>query len=307
MKPPIDIIISTYDRPVRAQALVKTLSALLGPADHVYVVWQGDNQPDIADSATVTCIRSSPPNLPKARNRGIFAGHGDICLFLDDDVEIISGDILNLHRKTHAFEDIGGVAGYLDDPVFAKDAEIPSTYDATTGELIQNFSLDKSQFTVSVVGAHMSFKRTALLKVGGFDENFTANALWEEIDLSFRLGKAGWKIYYCAEAKVKHLRERSGGCREQREQSRTYIYHQFANTAYFAARHAKPVHYRPWLRFWKYRLEFLSRKKGIFLKHDPWLIGAGMLGACGGVARYVMKGKSGRLTPVSAGPSTASK
>jgi glycosyltransferase involved in cell wall biosynthesis len=300
----IDIIIPTFDRPGRAPVLVKAIAEQLGKGDHVYVIWQGKAKPEIRESETISCVHSSPTNLPKARNKGIAEGSGDICLFLDDDVEIISTDLLEQHRKAHMRDEVGGVAGYLEDPVFAKDNPGPSKFDETTGELKQNFDIDKSQYAVSVMGAHMSFKRRVLLDIKGFDERFKANALWEEIDCAFRVRKAGWKIFYCAEAKVRHVREKSGGCRGQREQSPAYVYHQFANTAYFATRHAKPKYYRSWLRFWKYRLEFISRKKGLLLKHDPWLAGAGLLGACGGIVRYLMHGNRkmsnhlGRLLPI---------
>jgi GT2 family glycosyltransferase len=287
----IDIIIPTYNRPARIPALVESLSRQLEEDDHLFVVWQGKAKPPIAESSAIRSIYSSPPNLPKARNRGIAEGKGGICLFFDDDVEIISKDILEQHRSAHSQEGVGGVVGFLEDPFFVSGNNEPSKYDETTGEIVQNFSLDKSQFTISVMGAHMSFKRRALADAGGFDENFRGNALWEEIDCAFRVRRSGWKIFYCAEAMVRHCREQAGGCRGQNEQSARYMYHQFANTAYFASKHARPRFYGSWLRFWKYRLEFLSRKKMLFLKHDPWLVGAGICGAFGGVLRYVINRK----------------
>jgi GT2 family glycosyltransferase len=291
VKPSIDVIIPTYNRPTLAKVLVDALAGRLTRHDHVYVVWQGKDKPNIQDSQNVHCIRSSPPNLPRARNRGIAEGSGDICLFLDDDVEILSTDLLELHRKTYGEQRIGGIAGYIEDCMFESKGSAPSQFDETTGEIIQNFSLQESQFTLSVMGAHMSFKRQALVDAGGFDENFKANALWEEIDCAFRVRRADWEIYYCAEAKVRHLRDQLGGCRHQKENSTGYRYHQFANTAYFAARYAKPRNYPSWIRFWKYRLEFFSRKKGFFLKHDLRLVLAGILGALGGITRYLKNRK----------------
>jgi GT2 family glycosyltransferase len=287
----IDVIIPTYDRPSRVPPLVGFLAGQLTPSDHVYIIWQGAMKPEARDFPNVHYIQSSPPNLPKARNRGIAEGSGEICLFFDDDVEILNFDILELHRNAYAREKTGVVAGYIDDPFLDKRSGKPSMFDEMTGEIVQNFSVDQSQDTVSVMGAHMSFKRQALMDVGGFDEHFRANALWEEVDCAFRVRRAGWKIFYCAEARVKHLHEQKGGCRRQREQSIGYMYHQFANTAYFAGRYAQPKYYRSWLLFWKYRLEFLSRKKWFFLEHDPWLAGAGIAGALGGIVRYVMQGK----------------
>ncbi|HAJ80111.1 MAG TPA: hypothetical protein DCO75_10100, partial [Fibrobacteres bacterium] len=87
---------------------------------------------------------------------------------------------------------------------------------------------------------------------------FKGNALWEDIDCAFRIRKAGWRISYCPEAKVRHLRGQKGGCRANGRI--VYTYNQFANTAYFAARHAQKKHYHTWFIFWIYRLEYLSRR-----------------------------------------------
>jgi GT2 family glycosyltransferase len=292
----IDIIIPTYNRPSRIPLLVNRIARLMGKDDCLYVVWQGDKKPEARESPNIHFLRSSPPNLPRARNSGIAAGHGDICLFFDDDVEIMTDDILEAHRKAYSQKEVGAAAGYIDDPFLDKRTDKPSHFDETTGEIIQNFSVEINQDSMSIMGANMSFRRRALRDVGGFDEHFRANAYWEEVDCAFRVRRAGWRIFYCADARVKHLREELGGCRSQRERGLRYLYHQFANTAYFASRHAQPKYYRSWLRFWKYRLEFLSRKERFFLRHDPLLVAAGIMGAGGGILRYATRKNRKRIT-----------
>jgi GT2 family glycosyltransferase len=286
----IDVIIPTYNRPSRISHLCDRIATLLHKDDSLYVIWQGDIKPEIPVSPKIHSLQSSPPNLPRARNRGVSLGHGGICLFFDDDIEIMTNEIIEFHRKAYSERDIGAVAGYIDDTQLDKRGDKPSKFDETTGEIVQNFSVNCSQNSVSIMGANMSFRRQALQEVGGFDENFKSNSLWEEVDCAFRIRKAGWKIFYCSNARVKHLRVENGGCRGQKEKSARYIYHQFANTAYFASRFAQPRYYRSWFRFWKYRLEFLSRRKNFLFKHDWLLVAAGILGASGGIARYVIHG-----------------
>ena len=287
----IDIIIPTFSRPQFIGPLARSLEKFLKDGDTIFVVWQGAHKPEIQSTARLRFIHSAPPNLPKARNKGIAEGTGAIALFLDDDIEAFDENLLEIHRKIHEDACIGAVAGFIDDPLFTRQGESCSRYDETTGEIIQNFSLLESRDTISVMGAHMSFKRAALASIGGFDENFKKNALWEEIDCAFRMRKSGWRIRYCPEAKVRHLRAQSGGCRSK--SAIGYMYHQFANTAYFAARHAPRVYYRSWFRFWKYRLEFLSRRRVLWLRHDPRLVGAGILGAIRGIVRYLTRNKIG--------------
>ncbi len=289
----IDVIIPTCGRANRVKRLVDDLENQLAENDTLYIIWQGTPKPDIQESRQVRLVHSSPPNLPRARNKGMAAGTGEIVLFLDDDVEILDKCLLSAHRSPYFEEDVGAVAGFVDDPFFNARNALPSRFDETTGELVQNFACAKSQYTISVMGANMSFRRTALCAVNGFDENFKGNALWEEIDCAFRIRKAGWKIWYCADARVKHLRDDRGGCRKAGPYA--YCYRQFANTAYFAARHAPVKYYASWFNFWKYRLEYLSRIKIIWLMHDPMMVLAGILGTCGGIARFIIKKKKRSL------------
>jgi GT2 family glycosyltransferase len=227
------------------------------------------------------------PNLPAARNAGVNASNADVVLFLDDDCEPFPG-LVEAHRSFHVENSISGVAGFVDDPLFDRAQPLPSHIDLSTGNCIQNFSLPQSGPTISAMGANMSFKRKALLDIGGFDTHYRSNALWEEIDCCLRILAKGGILYYCAEAKVRHLRRNSGGCRQY--SGYRYLFHQFANTAYFASRFADPRSYGSWLRFWKYRLEYLSRvpeKKSVMLRHDPLAVLAGTVGAAAGIIRFL--------------------
>jgi GT2 family glycosyltransferase len=281
---PIDVIIPTYRRTEAALDVAHAAAEQLDIGEYVTIVVQQGRMPGDA-TPRVRMIESSPPNLPRARNAGVAATAADIVLFLDDDVTVLPGLIAAFRA---AFDDpaVGGIAGYVDDPLFDRSRLVPSTFVEETGEIFQNFSLERDADTISVMGANMAFRRSALQSVRGFDELFKRNALWEDIDISFRLTKAGWRLRYCAAARVQHQRL-DGGCRTDR--AGRYLYHQFANTAYFACRHIPRRYWRSWLQYWKYRLEFLSRTKNGGFRHDPILVAAGLLGACAGVARSMTR------------------
>jgi GT2 family glycosyltransferase len=286
----IDVIIPTYQRPLRAQRLVVSLVPQLSGHDRIVVIWQGKHKPDIRETGTTLLLHlRRPPSLPKARNTGIRAGTNGIILFLDDDVLVLPG-LLDGHRKAYADPLIGAVAGRIDDPLFDRKEDIAARFDETTGRLVQNFCVDQSQYAVSVMGANMSFRRQALVAAGLFDENFKHNALWEDVDAAFRVRKAGWAVWYCHTAMVKHLRDSAGGCRA--DPALSYCFHQFANTAYFAARHCAPANRKSWFTYWKYRLEYESRKPFLWLRHDPLMVAAGMAGAVAGILRFASRGRT---------------
>jgi GT2 family glycosyltransferase len=284
----IDVIIPTYNRPESAANVAASILPQLGPGDALYVVWQGSQKPVLPEAPALHLVHSAPPGLPRARNAGVRAGRGDIVLFLDDDVEVGPALLVN-HRAVYADADVGAVAGRLDDPLFTPADESIASYDETTGALKQNFCQDRSGYTISLMGANMSFSRTAIESIGLFDENFLHNALREEVDAAFRLQRTGRKIRYCPAARARHLREASGGCRDDKRA--TYLFHEFANYAYFAARHAPRKYWQSWFTYWKYRLEYETRKKVAWMRHDPWLVAAGAFGACMGIVRYVLWGK----------------
>jgi GT2 family glycosyltransferase len=283
----LDIIIPTYNRPDTLAGLVRALQSQCDSRTGIIVVCQGKSGATENLPAGITTLRLSRPNLPRARNTGLAASSNDIVLFLDDDVEPLPG-LVEAHCSCYDDPAVAGVAGFVDDPLFDQNQSRPSSIDLSTGNCVQNFSLPSSGPTISAMGANMSFRRTTLLSINGFDDHYRSNALWEEIDFCLRVLSRGGTLRYCAEAKVRHKRRESGGCREVA--GYRYLYHQFANTAYFGCRFAEPRHYGSWLRFWKYRLEFLSRaseKRG-GIHHDPFAVLAGIAGATAGILRWIV-------------------
>ncbi|MBN1758458.1 MAG: methyltransferase domain-containing protein [Chitinispirillaceae bacterium] len=300
--PSIDVIIPTYNRPDLPGRLILSLLYQLRKNDRIFVIWQGNQRPSVTtDDRRIVLLHQPKPNLPAARNTGLHAGGNPIILYSDDDC-IADEHLLDEHRTIYKEPGIGATAGYTDDPLFPSDAKVPSRFDPATGELVQHFALPQSGPSLSVMGANMSFRRTALEQVGGFDTNFHRNALWEEIDVSFRLQNAGFLIRYSCDAKVKHLRECSGGCRQDR--SARYLFHQFANTAYFACTYMPRQYLRSWITYWKYRLEFSARRDeapktaGKILRYRPFLIVAGIAGTLSGCIRFLVYGKRVGLPPI---------
>lgn len=74
-----------------------------------------------------------------------------------------------------------------------------------------NFDFENSERAIEVdwvKGAFMLVRNIAFREIGGLSEKFFMYG--EDMDLCFRLKKAGWKIYYYPEARIVHLENRSG-------------------------------------------------------------------------------------------------
>jgi GT2 family glycosyltransferase len=97
---------------------------------------------------------------------------------------------------------------------------------------------NKSDEADELAGACLLVRRRALDDVGLFDENFY---YWsEDVDLCWRLRKAGWKLFYVAEAQVTHHGSASLNRIEIFERSRMY----YGSLVYFMKKHWHPVRYR---------------------------------------------------------------
>jgi GT2 family glycosyltransferase len=149
----------------------------------------------------------------RARNAGIAMSQGTIVAFLDDDVRLPSSWAKELVRF---YDDptIGGVGGLVNHPGHYSLAR-RALYRAL-GVTSDRYKIDWGGFNVGparhsehdrpaewLSGGNMSFRREALSAVGGFDE--TIGSFWhEDVDLTHRVAKFGWRILSSGRIAVDH-------------------------------------------------------------------------------------------------------
>lgn len=115
----------------------------------------------------------------------------------DSSIGAIQPKILDYKQKT-SFEYAGAAGGWID----------VLGYPFSKGRIFDVLELDKGQYDQIeeifwASGAAMFIKKSAFVKAGGFDPFFFAHQ--EEIDLCWRLQKAGYKIMSCPAAQVYHI------------------------------------------------------------------------------------------------------
>lgn len=172
----------------------------------------------VEDGSTLTCKEEIVPFIGRlnlryvfqentgqgfARNRGISLAKGDFFIFFDSDCVLPKGYILALNKaiQSRNLDAFGGPDDAGDGfSAFQKAMNFSMTSFWTTGG-IRGKLKDLSKFQAR--GYNMGFSRAVFDRVGGFlDPNMA-----EDIEISMRIKKAGFRLELVKEAFVFHNRK----------------------------------------------------------------------------------------------------
>jgi hypothetical protein len=208
----VSIIINTYNR---AKSLLKTLSSLklLNYKKFEVIVVNG---PSTDDTATILknfqddikIEQCKERNLSVSRNIGICLAAGDIVAFIDDD-GIPEPEWLDDITEAYDSEEIGGVGGLVYD-----HTGYNLQYKYSVCDRFGNISFDQKENPTSyynlphgnkilyLQGTNCSFRRDALIEIGGFDEQY--DYYLDETDVCLRLIDNGYVIKAIEKGFVHH-------------------------------------------------------------------------------------------------------
>lgn len=243
----VSIVINTYNR---ARSLADTLSSIwtLEHYDIEVIVVNGpstDNTEDvISDFRPKIKVGHCPTrNLSRSRNIGIRLAAGDLVAFIDDDA---IPDPAWLSELVPLFndEEVAGAGGPVFDHTGARLQAHYIVCDRFGGAEL-SFDKDPSEYWnipygerfCSTLGTNSIFRRSALVEIGGFDEEY--EYFLDETDVCIRLIDAGWTIRYGTAGRVYHRYLPSDVRNERRAISDWYPV--LKNKAYFSFRHGVPV------------------------------------------------------------------
>ena len=221
------VIVCTNEKKFLRPALLSVVASLRGMPSEIIVV---DNN---SSDGSRELIRTEFPQVllienPKnrgaayARNLGIQKAQGEHLLFLDCDTEVLDNAVQKLidYIKTHP--EIGILSPqllYPDHTVQHSSRPFPTVLTFIRRVLEGDFKFlwRRKNFETSwnhsstrevdwTMSAAWLIPRAVLEKVGEFDDGYFYN--YEDVDLSWRIKKAGWKIVYYPEAQVIHHYQR---------------------------------------------------------------------------------------------------
>jgi GT2 family glycosyltransferase len=210
----LSVVIPTHQRTDLLEACLQSVARYAPPDTQIIVV--DDCSPNNA-AVTVASLfpavnvvrMSMRRGFCAAVNAGIYAACGDIVEVLNDDTEVTAGWT---NAALAVFQNQSDVAAVAPLVLRWPDGErIDSAGDryyvggvagkrglgqAPNGEFLQ------ARYVFGASGCGAFYRRAVLQKVGAFPEEF--GAYFDDIDVSFRLRRAGYQIWYEPRSRILH-------------------------------------------------------------------------------------------------------
>lgn len=159
------------------------------------------------DFPSVTLIVSPEnPGYGAASNRAISRCGAGYILLLNSDTELRPGALRTLRGYLEGHQRVGVVGPRLLNPDGTPQQScfpFPRPLRPLTKRRTGSFAHDRAGQVPWVVGAALAMRRTAFEAADGFDESY--HMYFEEVDLCYRLRKAGWETHFTPDAEVMHL------------------------------------------------------------------------------------------------------
>lgn len=212
--------------------------------------------------------------LAKLRNQGWRQAQSPIVVFIDDDT-ICTTSWLSSILEAFKDQEVGGVSGpaiipatykrnrdifkhkvfkLIYDKFFCEGQEALPGHIARSGAWTTGASLETCKYEGEVYfleACNMSFRKSALEEVGGFDERYRGVGDWSEPDLCYRIKERGYKLLFTQGAKLYHLPSQTGAYTKRLSDNTRY-----QNYRLFASRWVRP--------HWKHGV-YLKFLEGYFL------------------------------------------
>ncbi|MGH2486632.1 MAG: glycosyltransferase family 2 protein [Ktedonobacterales bacterium] len=211
-RPTVSVIVCTRDR---GDALLPTVYSILADAPthstvELLVMDQSDGDSVRQALAGIEDDRlhyryEPSRGLSAARNAGIRASAGALVAFTDDDCVVEPGWLAAIVAAFAAHPEVGVVFGHVacaeHDPALGY---LPG-FRAREGLLTRRRMLAGAGHWG--MGANMALRRSAVARIGPFDERLGAGAAMksaEDVDYALRARLSGFGVYHAARARVVH-------------------------------------------------------------------------------------------------------
>ena len=202
-KPTVSVVIPVHNGGTKFRRCLLSVAASTPPPKEIIVVADGDSDGSwrVAEEFGMQVLRIPTPGGPaRARNLGAHTAKGDILFFVDADVTIPRDAVSQIAAAFQHDPDLTAVFGSYDDEPF--ETNFLSQYKNLFHHYVHQ-TANEEAFTFW--GACGAIRREVFLALDGFDEGYRRSSI-EDIELGYRLKRAGYRIRLLKELKVKHLK-----------------------------------------------------------------------------------------------------
>lgn len=203
MSPEVSVIVPVGTADHNFQQCLRSLAETSPPPREIIIVADGlpqSNWPLVANLDAQVLRTPTKIGPAKARNLGARTGHSAILFFVDSDVAVPPDAIAQVAAALDSQPGVAAVFGSYDDepPV----ANFLSQYKNLFHHFVHQTSREEASTFWAGCGA---IQREVFWRVGGFSERFTSPSI-EDIELGYRLKKAGYRVRLLKTLQVKHLK-----------------------------------------------------------------------------------------------------
>jgi len=202
-RPTVSIIIPVHNGGDKFRQSIAGVMQCLPEPMEVIVVTDGDTDGSwrMAEEFGARVVRVSGPGGPaRARNIGALASKGDILFFVDADVVISQEAVGRVVGVFESTADLAAVFGSYD------DEPMETNFLSQYKNLLHHYVHQTSKAEASTFwGACGAIRREIFFASGGFNEGYNRPAI-EDVELGYRLKRAGHRIRLMKRLKIKHLK-----------------------------------------------------------------------------------------------------
>jgi len=216
------VVVPTHNRRDLLERVVAAILDQTLPREHYELIVVDDGSDDgseavgeaLAGRLGFKFIRQDNRGPAAARNRGIAEATGEVVAFTDDDCLVPRDWLERLADGYRRHSEVAGVGGGLRAPARVLATSPVARLEAFIAREVYGVGEEErlGGFECPAGGTNnMSYRREALLGVGGFDESFGPGVWGEDADLKLRITRRGGLLLYVPVC-VEHLRDYSVGC-----------------------------------------------------------------------------------------------
>lgn len=213
----ITVVVPAYNAVKTLPACLEALRSQTKPPNEIIVVDDGSQDDTIRVAREHGARVLTPPHQgpAAARNLGIHEACGDIILFTDADCEPVPNWVAEMVQP-FTDPDVAGVKGsYL-------TRQKEGVARLVQCEFEERYDLQEQLKSIDVVDSYAAaFRHEVLNEIGGFDPAFP-RADNEDVELSYRLERAGFRLIFNRQAVVYHWHPRTWRAYISRKMKRGY-------------------------------------------------------------------------------------